>query len=60
MLRLFFVMYTLAFTVLAGSAIVAALTMNLFDLRSILIAAALGAIAALPVAWIVAKKVSDA
>jgi hypothetical protein len=53
-------MYTLAFTVLAGSAIVAALTMNLFDLRSILIAAALGAIAALPVAWIVAKKVSDA
>jgi hypothetical protein len=60
MLRLFFVMYTLAFTVLAGSAIVAALTMNLFDLRSILIAAALGAIAALPVAWVIARKVSEA
>ncbi len=59
MIRLFFVIYTLAFTVLAGSAIVAALTMNLVDLRSILVAAALGAVAALPVAWIVTKKVSE-
>jgi hypothetical protein len=60
MVRLFFIMYTLAATTLAGSAIVAALTMNLVDLRSILIAATLGAIAALPVAWVVAKKISDA
>lgn len=60
MTRLFFIIYTLAGTTLAGSAIVAALTMNLFDLKSIIVAAVLGAVAALPVAWYVAKSLSEA
>ncbi|MCC0065222.1 MAG: hypothetical protein H6895_14235 [Defluviimonas sp.] len=58
MTRLFFIIYTLAGTTLAGSAIIAVLSMNMFDLRSILIAAAAGALVALPVAWIVARRIS--
>lgn len=58
--RLFFIIYTLAATVLAGSAVVAALTMNRFDVRSILVAAAIGAAVAVPVAWGIARKVLDA
>lgn len=60
MIRLFSIIYTLAFTVLAGSAIVAVLVMNRVDLSAILLAVALGAIAALPVAWGVVKQISEA
>lgn len=59
MYRLFFIIYTLAATVLAGSAVVATLTLNRFDLASILIAAAIGAVAAVPVAWGVAKQIAS-
>lgn len=58
MLRLFFVIYTLAGVTLAGSAIVAALTMGLMGARPIIIAAAIGALAALPVAWVIARRLS--
>ncbi len=60
MLRLFFIIYTLAGTTLAGSAIVAALTMQMVDAKSIIVAAVLGALAAVPVAWVVAKQISAA
>ena len=60
MFRLFLIIYTLAGATLAGSAVVAALTMNLFDLKSIIAAAVIGAAAGVPVAWIVAKKLSVA
>jgi hypothetical protein len=58
MFRLFLILYTLAATVLAGSAIIAALTMNLVDLQSIIAAAAVGAAVAVPVAWMIAKRLS--
>ncbi|MCV2873533.1 hypothetical protein OEZ71_14625 [Defluviimonas sp. WL0050] len=58
MIRLFSVIYTLASVTLAGSAIVAALTMGMFGTRPIIGAAAIGAIVALPVAWEVTKKLS--
>lgn len=58
MFRLFSILYTLAATVLAGSAVVAALTMNLFDLKSIVLAALAGAALAIPVAWVIARRVS--
>lgn len=58
MLRLFFVIYTLAGVTLAGSAIVAALTMGLVGATPIIIAAAIGALAALPVAWVIARRLS--
>ena len=60
MYRLFFIIYTLAATVLAGSGVIAALTMGRVDLDSILIGAGLGAALAMPVAWVVAKQVIDA
>lgn len=59
MMRLFLILYTLAATTLAGSFIVAVLTMNRFDGRSIIGAAVLGAVVALPVAWGVAKRLSQ-
>lgn len=59
MTRLFLIIYTLAGSTLAGSAVVAALTMNLFDLKSIVVAAILGALVALPVSWLVARNLAD-
>lgn len=58
MIRLFSVIYTLASVTLAGSAIVAALTMGMFGARPIIVAAAIGAVVAVPVAWAVTKKLS--
>jgi hypothetical protein len=57
-LRLFFVIYTLASVTLAGSAVVAALTMGLFGAWPIIAAAVAGAVLALPVAWVVSKRLS--
>ncbi len=58
MLRLFMIIYTLASATLAGSAIIAALTLQLVDLRSIIAAALIGALAALPVAWLVTRRLA--
>lgn len=60
MSRLFLILYSMIGTVLAGSAIVAALTMGLDTLRPILIAAAAGAAVAVPVSWLVARRIIDA
>lgn len=60
MTRLFGIMYALAGPTLAGVLIVAALTMGMYDTKSMIYAAVVGFVAALPVAWIVAKKVNDA
>ncbi|MGB3316247.1 MAG: CTP synthetase [Albidovulum sp.] len=59
MLRLFFVIYTLASVTLAGSAVIAALTMGLVGAKPIIIAALIGAMLALPVAWMVTKQLSE-
>jgi len=58
MFRLFSILYTLAATALAGSAVVATLTMNFFDVKSIVLAALAGCVVALPVARAIAKRVS--
>lgn len=60
MSRLFMIIYTLAASVLAGAAVVAALTMNRFDVASIVTAALAGAVVAIPVAWVVAKRIEEA
>ncbi len=60
MFRLFLIIYTLAGATLAGSAVVAALTLNMFDYKSVIGAAAIGALAAIPVAWVIAKRLSAA
>lgn len=59
MLRLTSLLYAVIGTTLAGIFVVAALTLNRYDVQSIVIAAAAGAILALPVSWMVARKVQS-
>lgn len=51
--------YPMVGTALAGGAVVVVLTLGRVDLASILGAAAVGAVAALPVSWLVARKLSQ-
>ena len=57
MVRLFGIIYAMGGTTLAGSAVVAALVTGNDTLKPILIAAVLGALVALPLCWVVAKKI---
>ncbi|MBE2275257.1 MAG: hypothetical protein IAE87_03055 [Rhodobacteraceae bacterium] len=59
MTRLFLIIYTLAGPTLAGSAVIAALVMGFFAAKPIVIAAALGALVGLPVAWFIARQLSQ-
>lgn len=56
MTRLFMIIYTLAATTLAGSAMVAVLVIGLDTLTPILAALGLGALAAIPVAWLITRR----
>ncbi|NBT30437.1 MAG: CTP synthetase [Rhodobacteraceae bacterium] len=59
MLRLASILYSIIGTTLAGSLVIAALTMGYDTLSPILIAAAVGFVAALPVSLYVAKQMQD-
>jgi hypothetical protein len=59
MLRLAVVIYIFLGPTLAGAAIVAALTMGLFDTASVLAAAVAGFVLALPASWVVAKQIDN-
>ena len=59
MLRLRLILHLFIGSTLSGSAVIAALVMGQDTLRPILIAALLGFIAAVPVSYIVAKKLYD-
>lgn len=59
MLRLAGILYSLIATTLAGSGIVAALTMGYVTLTALLIAAGLGALVALPISGMIAKAIID-
>ncbi|ETA50972.2 hypothetical protein [Ponticoccus alexandrii] len=56
MIRLASLLYSLISTSLAGTAVIAVLVAGYDTLLPILIAAALGFVAALPVAWLVARR----
>ncbi len=57
-MRLTMILYSMIATALAGSAVIAVLTMGYVTLWPILGAAALGAAVALPVSWLVAREIS--
>ena len=57
-MRLFFLLYTLAATALAGIGITAVLAAGLPGWEPIVAAAVAGALAALPATWIAAKKIA--
>jgi len=60
MFRLMMLLYSIVGTTLAGIGVVVAVTMNMYDVQSIIVSAAIGAIVALPVCWIVARKLQQA
>ena len=59
MSRLFMLLFSIAFTTLAGIGVVVVLVMGRYDVASIVAAAVVGGIAALPVTWLVARRLQD-
>jgi len=59
MLRLTSILYSIVGTTLAGIGVVVAVTMNLYDVQSIIWSALIGAVVALPVSWVIAKKLKE-
>ncbi len=57
-MRLMMVLYSVIGTAMAGSGVIAVLTMGYATLVPILAAAAAGAVLALPVSWAVAREIS--
>jgi hypothetical protein len=57
-MRLTMILYSMIATALAGSAVIAVLTMGYDTLWPIVGAAAAGAAVALPVSWVVAREIS--
>ena len=60
MLKLAGLIYIVVGSMLAGSFVIAALVLDRVDAMSIAVAAALGALAALPVAWMIASRLNKA
>ncbi|MCQ2004966.1 hypothetical protein [Rhizobium sp. NRK18] len=58
MFRLAAILYVLIASTLAGIGVVAVVSMSMMDARSIVTAAVVGAIIALPVTWLVARRIS--
>jgi len=56
MLRLASILYALIGTTLAGTGVIAVLSMGFDTLTPILVAAAVGAAVAVPVSWLVARR----
>ncbi len=56
MTRLFFLLLSLIMTTLAGIGVIAVLVMGRYDAASIIAAAVAGGIVALPVTWLVARR----
>ena len=59
MFQLVLIIHIFIGSTLAGSAVIAALTLGFTTLVPILIAAGVGFLAAFPVSWIVAQKISS-
>lgn len=57
MSRLFLLLLTLSVGTLAGVGVIIALVMGHYNATGIIAGAAIGAVLALPVTWIVAKKI---
>jgi hypothetical protein len=58
-MRLFMILFSMIGTAMAGSGIVAVLTLGYGTLWPIVTAAAAGAAAALPVSWLVAREIDS-
>ena len=56
MSRLFGILLPIAMSTLAGAGVIVALSAGYYDARAIVLAAAVGAILSIPVAWLTARK----
>ena len=57
--RLFMLLLSISVATLAGIGVIIALVMGHYNWRAILIAAAIGAVAAVPVTWFAAKRIQE-
>ncbi|MCB1382523.1 MAG: hypothetical protein KDJ73_06270 [Notoacmeibacter sp.] len=57
MLKIFGAIYILTAPTIMGILVVALLTMNMFDSGKIIMAAVAGAVVALPISWLVGKRI---
>ena len=55
--RLFMLLLSISVGSLAGIGVIAALVMGYYTWQAILLAAAIGAVIAVPVTWVVAKRI---
>jgi hypothetical protein len=60
MLRLATLLYAIVGSTLAGIGVVVVLTMGRYDVPSILVGAAVGAVLAVPASWMVARAIQSA
>ena len=58
-MALFLLVYIFMSATLAGSALIAALSLNLDTMQPVLYSAIAGFIIAVPVAWVIAKKIRE-
>jgi len=57
--RLAGILFSLISTTLMGVAVVVALTIGMDTLKPILVAAAIGFVVAIPITWVISKKIVD-
>jgi hypothetical protein len=56
-MRLMMILYSMIGTAMAGTGVIAVLSMGYGTLQPILVAAAAGAVLALPISWVVARQI---
>ena len=59
MVRLTMIIFAMAGTTLAGIGVVVILSANMGTAQNIIVAAALGAVLALPLSWVIAKQIAQ-
>lgn len=59
MSRLFFLLLSVSVATLAGIGVIIALVMGHYTSNAVLIAALVGAVAAFPISWAVARRIED-
>ena len=57
--RLFMLLLSISVGTLAGIGVIIALTLGYYDWKSILAAAAVGAVGAVPISWLVARRIQQ-
>lgn len=57
--RLFMLLLSISVATLAGIGVIIALTLGYYTTKAILLSAAIGAVGAVPISWLVAKRIQQ-